>query len=239
MAFRDDDDAPAHVRSLRLQLCLALRRQPDHPWARLLSRRTDEDLSVEENLTRVSSIRTEARAEAESGQPSQRSVDEGAAGAEADTGDSPERDEVPDAGARWEEVVTALLDEVPKAHDPGKKRLVQSTEIYTHWPWPGKFVEDRGWLYMGAFVTQKRVGGRYTEHESMNHTWIEMLSGVSPSTRALVVSTHSETVVDPFRDCPCERRALELIQQCDIALRTQAEEPAWDLLRIELLQAFR
>ena len=166
MAFRNDDDPPAHVRSLRLQLCLALRRQPDHPWARLVSRRTDEDLSVEENLT--------------SGQPSQRSVDEGAAGAEADTGDSPERDEVSDAGASWEEVVTALLDEVPKAHDPGKKRLVQSTEIYTHCPYP-IFVEDRGWLYMGAFVTRKRVGGRWcTEHESMNHTWIEMLSRVSP-----------------------------------------------------------
>ena len=72
----------------------------------------------------------------------------------------------------------------------------------------------------------------------MNHTWMEMLSGVSPSIRALVVSTHCDTVVDPFRDCPCERRALELIQQCDIALRTHVEEPPWDLLRVELFQAF-
>ena len=72
----------------------------------------------------------------------------------------------------------------------------------------------------------------------MNHTWIEMLSGVSPSIRALAVSTRSETVVDPFRDCPCERSVLELLQQCDIALRTHAEEPPWDLLRIELFQAF-
>ena len=148
----------ASVPSSRLHLCLALRRHPDHPWARLLSRRTDEDLSVEENLTRVSSIRTEARAEAESGQPSQRSVDEDEAGAEEDTGDSPERDEVPDAGARWEEVVTALLDYVPKSRVPCKTRLVQSTDEYRHCPYP-ILVEDRGFLYMGAFVTRKRVGG--------------------------------------------------------------------------------
>ena len=130
------------------------------------------------------------------------------------------------ATTHWEDVATALLDPVPFRDDSCNAVLVQSHRLLCYY-------QRRG------FERVKRVGGRwYREHESMEHTWAEMLTGVAAPIRTLVVSTRCATTFDLYRTCDCEHRAKEVFAQCDAASRNHADEPPWDLLRIELFQAF-
>ena len=151
--------------------------------------------------------------------PTERDGAEAVAEGEAGDADGAE-DTNSDVLRHWEEVAQSLLDPIPVGG-----------------PWCTSLMH-RGY-YESGIVTLRRVKGlRRWVLEEMAHLWDEVLSGVSASTRSLVVCTRGEATSDPFRTCQSESRAVEVFQQCDDALRTRASEPPWDLLRIELFEAF-
>ena len=68
--------------------------------------------------------------------------------------------------------------------------------------------------------------------------WMGLRHGVSASARALILSTGHENNFDTVPACHSEARARELLRQCDAAVRAHAPDAPWDLLRIELFEAY-
>ena len=124
----------------------------------------------------------------------------------------------------WEEVAKLLLDPLPMG-SPGYKPILHHDG------------------FGSGVVSWRRVQGRHRwVYEEKVHYWDEMRTGVSESMRAFVVMyflTQERLESDSVRADHSESRAIEVLQHCDVALRTHASEPPWDLLRIEFVRCLR